>query len=164
MASDAPAIPLTPVAFVRGSRQDLDDDFWGDARATIELARHLPDDALQGIEDFSHAEIVFVFDRLKESDVVYGSRHPRNNAAWPRLGIFAQRGAVRPNRVGCTFVRILRRDGRRLEVEGLDAAEGTPVLDIKPAMRGFLPRGELREPAWAGDLMKDYWRPGRERP
>ncbi len=42
-------------------------------------------------------------------------------------------------------------------MQGLDAIDGTPVLDIKPVMKGFLPRGEIREPAWAGELMKDYW-------
>jgi tRNA (Thr-GGU) A37 N-methylase len=48
-------------------------------------------------------------------------------------------------------------DGLALEVEGLDAIDGTPVVDLKPAMREFLPRGEVKEPAWAVELMKDYW-------
>ena len=48
-------------------------------------------------------------------------------------------------------------DGLALEVEGLDAIDGTPVLDIKPAMRGFLPRDEVREPVWASEIMTDYW-------
>jgi tRNA (Thr-GGU) A37 N-methylase len=42
-------------------------------------------------------------------------------------------------------------------VEGLDAIDGTPVLDIKPAMKGFLPREDIREPAWAAEIMADYW-------
>ncbi len=42
-------------------------------------------------------------------------------------------------------------------VQGLDAIDSTPVLDVKPVMHGFMPRGEIREPAWCAELMKDYW-------
>jgi tRNA (Thr-GGU) A37 N-methylase len=73
------------------------------------------------------------------------------------VGIFAQRGRLRPNRLGLTVVRLLRREGGRLFVEGLDAVDGTPVLDIKPLMQEFLPRGPLRQPDWSRELMKDYW-------
>jgi len=54
----------------------------------------------------------------------------------------------------CALVSV---EGLTLHVRGLDAIDGTPVLDIKPVMRGFLPRGELREPGWAKELMKEYW-------
>ena len=73
------------------------------------------------------------------------------------VGIFAQRGKNRPNRIGLCTCRIIAVEGLAVEVEGLDAIDGTPVLDLKPAMRGFLPRGELREPAWATELMDGYW-------
>ena len=48
-------------------------------------------------------------------------------------------------------------DGLNLEVEGLDAIDGTPVLDIKPYLTGFAPRGAVREPEWAAEIMKEYW-------
>ena len=48
--------------------------------------------------------------------------------------------------------------GRELHVAELDAIDGTPVVDIKPVIREFLPRGEIRQPAWATELMRDYWR------
>jgi tRNA (Thr-GGU) A37 N-methylase len=73
------------------------------------------------------------------------------------VGIFAQRGKNRPNRIGVTVCRIVSVSGRRIEVEGLDAIDGTPVLDIKPVMAEFLPRGEIRQPDWSSELMKDYW-------
>ena len=63
----------------------------------------------------------------------------------------------RPNRLGLCTCKIVGVDGLAVEVEGLDAIDGTPVLDLKPAMREFLPRGDLAQPAWASDLMKDYW-------
>ncbi len=89
--------------------------------------------------------------------VVAGARHPRNNTAWPKVGIFAQRGKNRPNRIGSTICRILRVETKTLFVDELDAIDGTPVLDIKPVMAEFLPRSELRQPAWSDELMRNYW-------
>ena len=76
---------------------------------------------------------------------------------WPRVGVFAQRGKGRPNRLGATICRIVSVEGTRLKVQGLDAVDGAPVLDIKPVMSGFLPRGDVKEPAWAKELMQRYW-------
>jgi tRNA (Thr-GGU) A37 N-methylase len=73
------------------------------------------------------------------------------------VGIFAQRAKGRPNRIGSTIVAIAGRRGRDLEVVGLDAVDGTPVVDIKPVMREFLPRTAVRQPRWATELMKHYW-------
>ena len=151
-------ITLNPIGVVRTGRVETRDDDWGDVESVIELRADLPEDSLAGLEDFSHAEIVFVFDRIDEASVVTGTRHPRNNPAWPKVGIFAQRASRRPNRLGVTMVNILGRDGSRLRVKGLDAADGTPVLDIKPVMAEFLPRERVRQPAWSHELMRGYWR------
>jgi tRNA (Thr-GGU) A37 N-methylase len=102
-------------------------------------------------------EVLFLFDRVDPSRIVTGARHPRNNPDWPAIGIFAQRGKNRPNRIGSTICRVLRREGRRLFVAELDAIDGTPVLDIKPVMSEFLPREEVRQPAWSRELMSQYW-------
>jgi tRNA (Thr-GGU) A37 N-methylase len=75
----------------------------------------------------------------------------------------AARAKGRPNRLGSTVVRILLREGRRLRVLGLDAVDGTPVLDIKPVLAEFLPREPVRQPEWSRALMRDYWRPESER-
>jgi tRNA (adenine37-N6)-methyltransferase len=72
------------------------------------------------------------------------------------VGIFAQRAKDRPNRIGVSVCRLVRVDGLDVHVGGLDAVDGTPVLDLKPVMAGFLPRGELREPEWASELMAGY--------
>jgi tRNA (Thr-GGU) A37 N-methylase len=80
------------------------------------------------------------------------------------VGIFAQRAKARPNRIGATLVRVLERRPRALVVEGLDAIEGTPVIDIKPVFREFLPQTEIRQPAWTHEMMRDYWRDETERP
>jgi len=59
--------------------------------------------------------------------------------------------------LGATIVKIIKREGSQLFVQGLDAIDGTPVLDIKPVMKEFLPREEVRQPEWATELMKNYW-------
>lgn len=156
--TDARPILLTPIGYVRSGRRDLQDDDWDSVKSRIELVEAFEPEALDGIEQFSHAEILFVFDRAAESEITRGTRHPRGNAAWPRVGIFAQRASRRPNLLGATIVRIIGRNGRTLEVEGLDAMDGTPVVDIKPVMSEFLPRGEVRQPRWSSELMRDYWR------
>jgi tRNA (adenine37-N6)-methyltransferase len=151
-------VTLRPIGTVRGGRDAPIDDDWGRSRARIELdaARFAPD-ALAGLADFSHAEVIFLFDRVPDEKIETGARRPRGRADWPLVGIFAQRGKNRPNRIGLTTCRIVGVDGLAVEVEGLDAIDGTPVLDIKPVLSGFLPRGEVREPAWALEIMRDYW-------
>lgn len=149
---------LTPIGHVRGGRADAIDDDWGASRATIALD---PDkftpDAFAGLADFSHAEVIFLFDKVPDDKIETGARHPRNRADWPLVGIFAQRGKNRPNRLGLTTCRIVVVDGLTVEVEGLDAIDGTPVLDIKPVMVEFLPRGDVRQPGWSHELMQGYW-------
>jgi tRNA (Thr-GGU) A37 N-methylase len=96
--------------------------------------------------------------RSRAADTIEtGARHPRNRIDWPLVGIFAQRGKNRPNRIGITICRIEKVEGKRLHVRGLDAIDGTPVIDIKPVLREFLPRGDIRQPEWASELMTGYW-------
>lgn len=151
-------ISLEPIGVVHSPRNDASDDDWGDVTATIELNDAFDRASLDGIDQFSHAEIIFHFDRVSVSAIERGARHPRGNPAWPRVGIFAQRGSVRPNRLGATIVEIVRRTGRVLVVRGLDAMDGTPVLDIKPVMVEFLPRSPVRQPEWSRELMRNYWK------
>lgn len=149
---------ISAIGHVMGGRVPADDDAWDAVEARIELdPLHFNGEALLGLDGFSHIEIVYLFDKLPESQVSYGARHPRGNPEWPLTGIFAQRGRNRPNRLGVSVCRVLRIEGSTLYVAGLDAIDGTPVVDIKPVMSGFLPRGAIREPLWAREIMQDYW-------
>ena len=151
-------VVLQPIGFVRGGRAQASDDSWDAVEAVIALdAARFGPEALAGLSDFSHIEVVFHFDQVPEAEISSGARHPRGRTDWPKVGIFAQRGKGRPNRIGVTVCRLLAVEGLALKVRGLDAIDGTPVLDIKPVMKGFLPRGEVREPDWAKELMKGYW-------
>lgn len=153
-----PEIALRPVGWVRGGRIEAEDDGWDAEHAAIELdTSWLTAEALAGLDQFSHAEVVFQFDRLPEDEVVLTARRPRGNPDWPKVGVFAQRGRNRPNRLGVSVCRVLGVEGTRLLVGGLDAIDGTPVLDIKPVLAEFLPRGELRQATWSSELMADYW-------
>ena len=152
------SIAMTPIGKVHGGREAPDDDDWGQSRARIDLdPARFDAEALLGLDAFSHVEVIYVFDRVGDDQIVTGARHPRGNKAWPKVGIFAQRGKNRPNRIGVTVCEIIAVAGRVLEVKGLDAIDGTPVLDIKPVMSGFSPRGEIREPGWALEIMEKYW-------
>jgi tRNA-Thr(GGU) m(6)t(6)A37 methyltransferase TsaA len=149
---------LTPIGVVRSSRADAIDDDWDAVSAEIVLD---PDvvtaDAVAGLSEFSHVEVVFVFDQVDPAKVQTGARHPRSNPDWPEVGILAQRAKMRPNRIGVTACRLTGVDGLTVRVSGLDAIDGTPVVDLKPVMKEFLPRGEVSQPDWATELMAGYW-------
>ena len=151
-------ISLTPIGHVRGGRADPTDDAWDAVTARIKLdPAQFKADATASLGDFSHIEVVFHFDRVPDEEIHAGARHPRGRKDWPLVGIFAQRGKGRPNRIGVTVCRLLSADGLTLKVRGLDAIDGTPVLDIKPLVKGFIARGEIRQPQWADEIMKAYW-------
>jgi tRNA (adenine37-N6)-methyltransferase len=150
-------IVIEPIGMVRCARTEPIDDDWDAVPAQIELADRFGHDALAGLDGFSHVEILYLFHRVPDAEITSSARHPRGRTDWPRVGIFAQRGKGRPNRIGATICRLVSVEGRVLTVVGLDAIDGTPVLDIKPVMKGFLPRGEVREPAWAAEIMSGYW-------
>jgi tRNA (adenine37-N6)-methyltransferase len=147
---------VTPIGTVHSTRRDAaDTDHWGRVVSTISIDDRFPADCLQGLEDFSHVEILFVFDQAQER-TDYRARPPRGRADLPAVGVFADRGPRRPNRIGATICQLVSAAGRELTVRGLDAIDGTPVLDIKPVMTQFLPN-DVRQPAWVGVLMADYF-------
>jgi tRNA-Thr(GGU) m(6)t(6)A37 methyltransferase TsaA len=150
-------ISMRPVAWVRGGRSEPTDDHWDREVAMIELDDRFGPGSLAQLEAFSHLDVVFVFDRVDESEVHLGARRPRGRGDWPEVGIFAQRGKARPNRIGVTTCRIEDVRGTTIQVRGLDAIDGTPVLDLKPHMSGFAARGEVVEPGWAREIMAEYW-------
>jgi tRNA-Thr(GGU) m(6)t(6)A37 methyltransferase TsaA len=124
----------------------------------LELEPRFDDEALAGLEGFSHLEVVYVFHGVEPDTIVPGSRRPRRRDDWPRVGIFAQRARCRPNRLGVSRCRLVRVEGRRIVVRDLDAIDGTPVVDIKPFMIETAPIGPVHQPEWTRELMADYYR------
>ncbi len=152
-------ISIHPIGIVRSTRKNIEDDNWDAESASIELdPSQFSEEALIGLSEFSHVEIIFYMDRVDSSKIEKAARHPRNNNNWPKVGIFSQRGKNRPNQIGTTICKMLSADGRVLRVEGLDALDQTPVLDIKPWVTEFAPRGSIFQPKWISELMRGYWR------
>jgi len=150
-------ITMQPIGLVQSPRHAAEDDNWGTVESSITLAPELPEEMLTGMETFSHLEIIFYMHQLTPDSICQGTRHPRENPAWPKIGIYAQRGRNRPNQIGCSIVKLLNRSGRTLVVQGLDAIDGTPVLDIKPVFQEYLPREPIRQPSWVSELMEKYF-------
>jgi tRNA (adenine37-N6)-methyltransferase len=148
---------VEPIGSVTSSRDAMLDDDWGRVEATITLAGGYGADSLQGLGAFSHVEVIFLFDRVDPTTVTTGARRPRNNPAWPEVGIFAQRAKNRPNRLGLSTCELVDVSGTAVKVRGLDAIDGTPVLDIKPYMIEFAPRRPVNQPAWSHELMANYY-------
>ena len=112
---------------------------------------------LRGIEGFSHALVVFWMHHATFEPAADLVRRPRGRDDLPETGIFAQRAKHRPNPIGITAVRILGSDGNVLRVRGLDAIDGTPVLDIKPYVPVFDRVDGATTPAWLDEIMRDYF-------
>ncbi len=149
---------VTPIGVVRSPRVEAIDDDWGDVESTIELdAAQFGSDVLAGLDDFSHLDVVYLFDQVDVSTITLGARHPRNRPDWPLVGIFAQRAKARPNRLGVTTCELIVVDGLTIRVRGLDAIDRTPVLDIKPHVIEFQARTAVRQPQWITELMAGYW-------
>lgn len=149
-------VTLTPIGVVRGGRTEIVEDHWGGVQAQLVLDPAMLDpDATDGLAEFSHIEVVFCFHR--ETRTRRGAAHPRGDPAWPRAGVLAGHSPIRPNHLGVSRCQLLAVTGLQLTVKGLDAIDGTPILDIKPFATGFQPQGPVREPAWIRELMHDYY-------
>lgn len=148
---------IEPVGYVKNSRTKPDDDFWGDVVSEIVISDKLSKECLKGVEEFSHLEIIFYFHLADLTKVNISAGYPRNNRKYPKVGIFAQRKKARPNLLGSTIVKLISVKDNLLKVSGLDAVNGTPVIDIKPVMNEFLPDTKVKQPEWSVELMKNYW-------
>lgn len=88
--------------------------------------------ALKGIEDYSHIIILFWMDRILAFNREILKVHPRGREDMPLVGVFATRSKARPNPIGLAVVELVEKEHNVLKVRGLDAFDGTPVLDVKP--------------------------------
>ena len=148
---------IEPIAFVKNERNKIEDDYWGNVISEIILSDKLSEDSLKGIEEFSHVEIIFYFHLADPAAISISASHPRDNKKLPKTGIFAQRKKARPNMLGSTIVKLIKAEKNILTVSGLDAINETPVIDIKPVMREFLPEGNVIQPEWTKEIFKNYW-------
>jgi len=144
------------IAHVRNRRDSAADADWGAVESTIEIE---PDCAagITGLETWSHLIVVFHMHLDPDPEDPTLVRRPRGRADMPLIGVFAQRGRMRPNPIGVTTVSIVRVEPGRVVVRGLDALDGTPVLDLKPYAAAFDRPASHHEPAWFTELMRGYF-------
>ena len=149
-------ISLKPIGFVRSPVKAGVDQDWGVVEAEIHLDPALAA-GLQGLDQFSHVLVVFLMHEATFDPATDLVRRPRGQADMPPLGIFAQRARHRPNPIGITAVPLVEIAGPVVRVRGLDAIDGTPVLDIKPYFPIFDRVDEAIAPEWVNRLMEGYF-------
>jgi tRNA-Thr(GGU) m(6)t(6)A37 methyltransferase TsaA len=136
-------------------KEGVDED-WGGVVSEIHLEeRYAP--GLVGLNGFSHLLVVFYMHKSTFEEGAHLQRRPQGRQDMPLIGIFAQRAKHRPNPIGVTAVELLVVRGNTITVRGLDAIDGTPVLDVKPYFPAYDCRVEARTPGWVDELMRGYF-------
>lgn len=150
-----PEIIMRPVGYVSNQVAERKDQFWGEDISVITVSEEFRG-GLTGLESFSHAVILSHLDKACYKPEKHLLRRPRNREDMPMLGIFSQRTKDHPNQIGITTVEILSVSDTSITVKGLDAIDGTPILDIKPYFPVF-DRRDARTPEWVDILMENYF-------
>ena len=148
MVSELPGITLKAIGVVRNEvRQAPGAGYkWENVVSAIELDSNL-NQALDNLDEFSHIIAIYW---MHQSRVPAPQKvHPKGNPEIPLKGVFATRSPNRPNPIGKATVRLLKREGHTLKVRGLDAIDGTPVIDIKPYLPGYDSVQDAKAPSWA---------------
>jgi endonuclease-3 related protein len=152
MAIEQPEMTLKAIGFVKNQVTQPMPGGWEEIVSEIVISRRLSE-ALDGLEGFSHIVVLFWMHRVSGKPSL--KVHPKGKSELPLVGLFATRSPKRPNPLGETLVRLLARRGNILKVKGLDAINGTPVIDIKP----YIPRDDVvagaRVPSWVAQCGKD---------
>jgi tRNA-Thr(GGU) m(6)t(6)A37 methyltransferase TsaA len=124
-------IELTPVAYIESEFKDNNRKITKDTISKIILTDDFTEEAFYGLETLSHLEIIWYFHLSNKTIKTMG--YPRGDTNRPKRGIFALRSPHRPNHIATTIVKLIKKEGKTITVYGLDAIDGSPVLDIKPA-------------------------------
>ena len=147
---DLPPITLTPIARVKNEVKETGMRCWKEVVSEIVFEPGY-EDALDNLDDFSHIVVIFWMDRSPSWDPAASKIHPQMRQELPLVGVFATRSPVRPNPLGMSIVKLLERKGNVLRVMGLDAINGTPVVDIKTYFPGdSVP--DIKVPDWVYKL------------
>ena len=148
-------IEIEPIGYVKNKVEDRKDVAWGEDNSTIYLEKKYIS-GLKGLEDFSHVIILYYLDKAKYDKEKHLQRRPQNRDDMPLVGILSQRGKDRPNQIGMTSVKVLDVSEDRIVVKGLDAVDGTPVIDIKPYYPVY-DKKDASVPEWVDRLMEHYF-------
>ncbi len=147
-------INIEPIGYVVNTVEEPVDIGWGEVESRLVLREDLAP-ALAVLEEFSHVLVVYWMHRAVPPEVL--RRRPQGREDMPEVGLFAQRSKHRPNPIGVTVVTLVSVHDGELVVRGLDAINGTPVLDIKPHYPEYDSPPDAHVPEWVGRLMKGYF-------
>jgi len=153
---DLPDVSMTPIGCVRNRVKKTTPDGWADVESRV-IFRPEPAGMLLNLGDYSH--VIVVFWPHQVPDDVRGSKpqlHPRDDDQYPLMGVLATRSQIRPNPVLITAVPLLAVSDNVIKVRGLDAIDGTPVLDVKPYLPHYDSVPDARVPKWVEDAQS--WR------
>jgi len=149
MTSELPDMNLKAVGIVRNKVKQAPVpgyNWWGIV-SEIVVESSLTE-ALDNLEEFSHITVLYWMHQVSATSELPLKVHPRGKQELPLVGRFATRSPNRPNPIGKATVRLLERQGNILRVEGLDAIDGTPVIDIKPYIPGYDSVTDAKVPPW----------------
>jgi tRNA-Thr(GGU) m(6)t(6)A37 methyltransferase TsaA len=147
---------LRTIGFVRSSASEKTDENWGQVESLIELLpKYRP--GLRGLGEFSHVLVIAFLHGAEFDAARHLVRRPRGQADMPEVGIFAQRAKDRPNPLGVTVAPIVALEPTGVRVRGLDAIDGTPIVDLKPYFPQFDSAPGARVPDWVARLMRGYF-------
>lgn len=140
-------INLAPIGFIKNGITEPKREDWQTITSEIIINEDLKE-ALSRIEEFSHLIVIYWMHKLAPSQRSVTKVHPKGNQNLPLVGVFASRSPARPNPIGITTVKLLEHRDNVLKVIGLDAIDGTPVLDIKPHIPGSDSPVKAKTPRW----------------
>jgi tRNA-Thr(GGU) m(6)t(6)A37 methyltransferase TsaA len=170
VSSDSHVIQLKPVGIIRNQSKDpscggiLSKLNWRDRATRMKEQRESVseltidaslDGILDGIEDFSHIMVLYWAHLTPAERRSVTKVHPIGNKDFPLVGVFATHSPVRPNSILATVVRLIERRGNVLKVTGLDALDGSPILDIKPYQSYQEPK-DIRVPDWMKKIHDEF--------
>jgi tRNA-Thr(GGU) m(6)t(6)A37 methyltransferase TsaA len=150
MATDKPGMTLKAIGFIRNGINQRPEQGWEKVVSEVVIDSNLTD-ALDGLEQFSHLIILYWMHQAPTCQPPL-KVHPMGKAELPLVGLFATRSPHRPNPIGKSTVKLLNRQRNILRVEGLDAIDGTPVVDIKPYIPGYDSATDVEVPRWVTNL------------
>jgi len=150
------AFSITAIGRVSSPMTDQTDQGWGDVTSRIELQPDF-ERGIVGLDRFSHVIVVTFLHQAAFDPARHLVRRPRGIPSFPEVGIFAQRAKDRPNPIGITAVPIVAVTGNTVTVRGLDAIDGTPVIDLKPYYPAYDLVADASVPDWVDSLMAGYF-------
>ena len=145
-----------PIGYVDTPIKKMVDENWGNVESKIVIKKEY-ENGTEGLDQFSHAIIITFLHPANFDKLQHLQRHPQGRKDLPEIGIFSQRAKHRPNPIGITAVKIIGLNKGCLIVKGLDAIDGTPVIDIKPYYPQYDRIEETIVPWWVEHLMEKYF-------